>query len=57
MRSNLHLIDKSDNLPPEPGQVKRSNIKSIQHDDTTGRVVKTLQQGRYCGLSCKLNNY
>lgn len=37
-----YLIDKSDDLPPKPGQIEYSNIKSIQQDDPTGWVVETL---------------
>lgn len=48
---NQYLIDKSDDLPPQPRQIEYSNIKSIQHDDSTGWVVETLQQGGHSGLS------
>lgn len=43
MINSLYLIDKSNDLPPEPGQIKCSDVKSIQHDYTTSRVVETLQ--------------
>lgn len=39
-----YLIDKSNDLPPQPGQIKCSDIKPVQHDDATGRVIETLQQ-------------
>lgn len=39
-----YLIDKSNDLPPQPGQIKCSDIEPVQHDDATGRVVETLQQ-------------
>lgn len=51
MMSNPYLIDKPNNLSPEPGQVKCSYVQSIQHDYTAGRVIETLQQGRHCRLS------
>lgn len=51
MINNLYLIDKSNDFPPEPGQIQRSDVKSVQHDYTTGWVVETLQQGRNSGFS------
>lgn len=51
MMNNLYLIDESNDLPPEPGQVQCANVKSVQHDDAAGRVVETLHQGRHSGLS------
>lgn len=40
---NLYLIDESNDLSPEPGQIKCSNVKSVQHYYAAGRVVETLQ--------------
>lgn len=48
--NNLYLIDKSNDLSPEPGQIKCPNVKSVQHDYAAGRIIETLQQGRYSGL-------
>ena len=48
--SGLYLIDKSNDLPPHPGQIKGSNVKSVQHDNAAGWVVETLEQGRHSGL-------
>lgn len=50
MMNDLYLIDKPNDLPPEPGQIKCSDVKSVQHDYTAGRVIESLQQGRHSGL-------
>ncbi len=51
MMNNLYLIDESNDLSPEPGQIKRPNVKSVQHDYAASRVIETLQQGCHSGLS------
>lgn len=43
MDKTIYLIDESNNLAPEPGQIQRANIEPIQHDHTIGWVVETLQ--------------
>ncbi len=50
MMNGLYLIDKSNDLPPEPGQIKRPDVKSVQHDHTAARVIETLQQSCHGGL-------
>lgn len=51
MINNLYLIDKSNDLSPEPGQIKCPDVKSVQHDYAAGWVIETLQQRRHSGLS------
>lgn len=51
MMNNVYLINKSNNLSPEPGQVKCSNVKSVQHDYAASWVIETFQQRRHRGLS------
>ena len=52
----LYLIDETNDFPPEPGQIKRSNVEPIQHDYTAGRVIEALQQRRHCGFSCRVQS-
>lgn len=51
MLNNHYLINKSNNLSPEPGQVKCSNVKSVQHDYAASRVIETFDQGCHRGLA------
>lgn len=46
-----YLIDKSDDLPPQPGKIKCADVKAVKHDDAAGRVVETLEQRGHGGLS------
>lgn len=46
-----YLIDKSDDLPPQPAQIKCADVQAIQHDDSTGGVIETLKERGHSGFT------
>lgn len=49
--NDQYLIDESNNLPPQPGQIQCPYINSIQQDHAVGWVIEALQQGSDSGFS------
>lgn len=49
--SSPHLADEADDLAPEPGGIKGTQVPSIQRHYARRGVVEALKQGSHGGLS------